>query len=389
MGNLSNKKLDNAIKSGDIKQVEILIPQCDSAYMVKNNTKFIHHAIQHDKYEILLLLIKSRRLFEYETHVSPIRIAMDLCNFPIINRLLDDGYCNANTIHKMDWWANYNNHYIHMIMNRIYDLSTPSNINHWFVYYSVVTNNKKLLIRCINDGVDINIHKKIIFEQLLFDYTPVMSACIRCHVEMVNILLDSKCDVDYKDDDGCNLLMIACFKGYSNIVMRLLHQGCNPIIETNTPKCPYNLSSPAIKFFKEHRQYPILLLLENKEYDTITYILNYYDCKDFLKIYGDKIFATACADAHLELMRQTFMYNNDKYMVIDSNAKQWMEYKNIPIPWEDVEYKKFDEYTFDELKHKVVTLHNTNRKYKNEKSYMLLLSKHLELNTSYLVCDYL
>lgn len=60
---------------------------------------------------------------------------------------------------------------------------------------------------------------------LQYSWTPLLVATMGNHVEVVNLLLEHKPNVNALDKDGCTALTIACKEGYHDIAVALLNVG--------------------------------------------------------------------------------------------------------------------------------------------------------------------
>lgn len=54
-----------------------------------------------------------------------------------------------------------------------------------------------------------------------------MLACRDNRIEIVNYLLECNVNIDQKNNDGETAILIACQRGYTNIVKKLLGKGAN------------------------------------------------------------------------------------------------------------------------------------------------------------------
>lgn len=63
------------------------------------------------------------------------------------------------------------------------------------------------------------------FNYFQYSWTPLLVAAMGFHVEVVNLLLEYRPNVNALDKDGCTALTIACKEGYHDIAVSLLNVG--------------------------------------------------------------------------------------------------------------------------------------------------------------------
>ena len=80
--------------------------------------------------------------------------------------------------------------------------------------------------------------------------TPLHTACYDGNVPMVRVILDAvpKADLDAQDYEGNTPLHLAMIKGHDYVARLLIQAGCDPDIQNNNGKMPYNLAT-------SHRSY--------------------------------------------------------------------------------------------------------------------------------------
>lgn len=82
------------------------------------------------------------------------------------------------------------------------------------------------------------------FFEGMYSWTALLVATQGNHVDVVNLLLEHKPNVNALDKDGCTALMIACKEGYYEIATALLNSGayiniqvcCNSNLTSNCQK---------------------------------------------------------------------------------------------------------------------------------------------------------
>lgn len=386
MGNSANKKLITAIsdiKYNSSRAVE-LIDKCDPDYLDKNNRSLIYHACVYKRAELVKIMIDkkfdmktppysryyintrktgTKKSYEY----TPMMVAFKNNMTDVGHKLLDAG-CTPNymTSEKRTILHEISTSSDEKLTLRLIELTDDlehRNNYGWNVLRYTISCDLSLVIfnKLLEKGCDI--YQRYYDGDYDYDgnyyHTLISQACIDGSDKYINLLLDMKCDTFNTLDVACTHPILP-----REIIMRLLHSGCDPNNDYGVTSLP-----------------PLVELCKNEYFDILIYILDHYSL-DILKTRGGEIFTVACSKSNLEIMKRLYMYE-DESTYENKTAMEWITRNNIIIP---------DEMIFEKNKTLSDMSKNLlweNQKLLREKSYIRLLINHVDLNTSYLVCEYL